>query len=84
MIKEHWGSFPHNKSHYGRQKTERKFYDNPDLNIKILYDLCEDYYQEKTGKIFRSNTIHIFSVIPVNIHLGPQKQMCATFAQNIV
>lgn len=50
MIKEHWNSFPSKKSHYGRKKSERKFFDNPELNITILYSLFKEHYKEKTGQ----------------------------------
>lgn len=50
MVKEHWASFPSKSSHYSYNKTNKKYYDNPDLNISILYDLFKEYYKQKTQK----------------------------------
>lgn len=50
MIKNHWDSFPSKGSHYSHKKTNRKYFDNPDLNVKILYDLFKENYKTKTGK----------------------------------
>lgn len=49
MVKDHWASFPSKGSHYSHKKTNRKYFDNPDLNVTILYDLFKDYYKDKTG-----------------------------------
>ncbi|KAJ4451884.1 hypothetical protein ANN_03362 [Periplaneta americana] len=37
------------KSHYCQHKSNFEYFDNPDLNIKILFELFCDYYKEKTG-----------------------------------
>lgn len=50
MVKEHWASFPSKTSHYSYKKTNKKYFDNPDLNISILYDLFKEYYKQKTKK----------------------------------
>lgn len=71
MVKEHWATFPNRKSHYSHQKSERKFFDNPELNVTILYNLFKEYYAEKTGKaltmkystyhqFFRKNSEYLF------------------------
>nr|XP_046489084.1 uncharacterized protein LOC124222307 [Neodiprion pinetum]XP_046489088.1 uncharacterized protein LOC124222310 [Neodiprion pinetum] len=33
LVKEHWSTLPNKKSHYGSSKTERKYFENPDLNV---------------------------------------------------
>lgn len=62
MIKDHWASIPHKKSHYNYNKTNRKYFDHPDLNVKILYNLFKEYYKEKTGHdvSLKYNTYHKF------------------------
>ena len=62
MAEDHWASFPHKQSHYGRKKNERKFFDNPDLKVKILYSLFKEYYKQKTGTdlSMKYNTYHKF------------------------
>lgn len=51
MVKEHWSSFPSKTSHYSFKKTKRRYFDNPDLNITILYDLFKEHYKKKPEKI---------------------------------
>lgn len=50
LVKEHWESLPHKKSHYGAQKTEKKFFVNCDLTIKEIYDLFMKFYKVRTKK----------------------------------
>lgn len=50
MIEDHWASFPSKKSHYCAKKTEKKYFDNPDLNVKVLYELFKEDFKNKTGK----------------------------------
>ena len=50
LIQEHCLSIPHNESHYSREKSSLTYFENPDLNISILYKLFLEFYAEKTGK----------------------------------
>lgn len=50
MIEEHWSLIPHKKSHYCRKKTERKYFSNPNLSVRVLYALFKDHYFEKKKK----------------------------------
>lgn len=50
MIEKHWDSFPSKKSHYSAKKTEKKYFDNPDLNVKILYELFKEDFKLKTKR----------------------------------
>ncbi|XP_046471097.1 uncharacterized protein [Neodiprion pinetum] len=50
LVKEHWSTFPNKKSHYGSSKTERKYFENPDLNVKKMFHAFQEYYFDKTGK----------------------------------
>lgn len=49
LMASHLHSIPHKKSHYCQHKTETKYFDNPNLNVKKLHELFRVYYQEKTG-----------------------------------
>lgn len=62
IIKEHWATFSHKKSHYWHKKTEKKFYDNVDLNVKILHELFKEYSELKTGEkcTMKFKTYHKF------------------------
>lgn len=62
IVKEHWDTIPSKKSHYCYNKTERKYFDHPDLNVKILHIMFKQYYKEKTGKdsLLKYNTYHKF------------------------
>lgn len=59
MIKEHWSKIPNKKSHYGRV-SQRKYFENPDLNVKKLYKSFQQYYFEhtKTPLKMKYNTYH--------------------------
>ena len=67
LVKEHWLSISHKKSHYNGKKAERKFFVNSDLTVKKLHTLFLEFYKQKTGedcklkykayhKVFRSNS----------------------------
>lgn len=62
MVKDHWASIPHKKSHYCYNKTQKKYFEYSDLNVKILHNLFQDYYKEKTGcnTTLKYNTYHTF------------------------
>lgn len=42
-------SIPHKPSHYTYVKSNRLYFENPALSIKIIYNLFQDYYKEKSG-----------------------------------
>lgn len=52
MLKHHWASIPHKKSHYSANKTQKKYFNNPILSVRILFDSFKGYYFEKTKKKF--------------------------------
>ena len=67
IVKEHWSSISHKKSHYNGKKTERKFFVNSNLTVKQLHTSFLEFYKQKTGedcklkyktyhKFFRSNS----------------------------
>lgn len=71
MVKDHWASIPSKGSHYSHKKTNRKYFENPDLNVTILHDLFKEYYKTKTGKdltlscnsyfqFFQKNSVYSF------------------------
>lgn len=54
-FEQHLRSLPHSNSHYSLKKTKKLYFDNPNLNVKILYNLFKEYYFEKTGQILTIN-----------------------------
>jgi hypothetical protein len=70
MVKTHWGLYPHKETHYGR-KSSRKYFENPCLNVKILYEGFKEYYFDEIGfhlkmkyctyhRYFRENSVYSF------------------------
>ncbi|XP_043464094.1 uncharacterized protein LOC122507356 [Leptopilina heterotoma] len=59
MIQEHWATFPSENSHYGRANN-RKYFENPDLNVQKLYISFKEYYfnQKKSTLEMSYNTYH--------------------------
>ncbi|KAJ4429320.1 hypothetical protein ANN_26324 [Periplaneta americana] len=49
LLQSHLQSISHTKSHYCQHKSNFEYFDNSDLNIKILFELLCDYYKEKIG-----------------------------------
>lgn len=62
MVKTHWNLFPWKTSHYGQKKTQRKYFDNPDLNVVKLYRSFQQHYFEERGESLkmRYETYHRF------------------------
>lgn len=46
----HLQTIPHKKSHYGQQKSERLYFENPNLTVVELFRLFQSYFLETTGK----------------------------------
>lgn len=49
-IEEHWSLFPNKESHYCRSHTRRKYFENPDLNVKKLFTAFQQHYFDTAGK----------------------------------
>lgn len=49
LIREHCESFPHTESHYASEKTNLKYFENPELNISRLYESFLNFYESRTG-----------------------------------
>lgn len=49
LLKSHLETIPSKKSHYSQHKSELKYFENPELNIKKLYELFIEYYKGKAG-----------------------------------
>jgi hypothetical protein len=50
LVKEHLDTIPHKNSHYGMNKSKKKYFDNPELTVVKLFDLFTEYYLIKTGE----------------------------------
>lgn len=49
LIERHCESIPNSESHYRREHSNLKYFDNSDLNLEKLYMLFLDYYYAETG-----------------------------------
>ncbi|KAJ8881300.1 hypothetical protein PR048_017781 [Dryococelus australis] len=58
MVTEYWDTFPSKNSHYGRSKSERKYFDGPTLNVIKMHksfqhfrlprtDVCDFFWESK-------------------------------------
>lgn len=43
-------SLPHKRSHYSRRDSDLFYFENSDLNLRVLYSLFDDYFQSVTGE----------------------------------
>jgi hypothetical protein len=86
MVTTHWGLYPHKETHYGR-KSNRKYFENPCLNVKILYEGFKEYYFDEIGfhlkmkyctyhRYFRENSVYSFR--------QPRTDVCDFCAQSKV
>jgi hypothetical protein len=46
----HLQTLPHNKSHNGQQKSERFYFENPNLTVVEFFRLFQSYFLKNTGK----------------------------------
>lgn len=46
---DHLKSIPNKPAHYSYVKSNRLYFQNPDLNIKKIFTLFQDYFKEHTG-----------------------------------
>lgn len=62
LVKEHWALLPSKQSHYGKRKSERKYFDDPSLSVLKLYRVFQQYHFEKTGMVLKVkySTYHRF------------------------
>lgn len=49
LIHQHCELIPHSQSHYSAEKSKLHYFDDPELNLNILYELFLDYYTSVTG-----------------------------------
>lgn len=49
MVEDHWESIPNTPSHYCAEKSKLRYFDNPDLDIKTLFEQFKIYFKDKTG-----------------------------------
>lgn len=48
MVKEHLNTIPSHKSHYSGNKSSLSYFDNPNMNVKVLFNMFSEYFFEKT------------------------------------
>lgn len=47
LVRQHLESIPHKQSHYKLKRTNLKYFQNPNLTIKSLYESFLEFYEEK-------------------------------------
>lgn len=62
VMTQHLESIPSDLSHYSAHKTTFKYFENPDLNVKILYEKFKDFYNEKTNTALRMSYVKYFKL----------------------
>ncbi|XP_026677517.1 uncharacterized protein LOC113466379 [Diaphorina citri] len=50
LVQVHWASIPHTESHYSSAKSSKKYFVNPELNVKKVYKLFQKYYESVNGR----------------------------------
>lgn len=50
LLKAHLTSIPSKKSHYSIHKSQMNYFENSELNIKKLFLLFQEFYEENTGE----------------------------------
>lgn len=71
MVEQHWAMLPHKTTHYCLNSTSRNYFNNPELNVRILFYLFCDHFKKETGNVvkmkyatyhryFRENSIFSF------------------------
>lgn len=60
LMKTHLESIPHSLSHYSGNKTSLKYFDNPNLNIKTLYTMFQEFFRAKINENLKKSYPHYF------------------------
>lgn len=79
LMKIHLESIPHSQSHYSGNKTSLKYFDNPELNIKSLYIMFQDFYKSKTNENLKMGYNHYFKMFKSKFDYGvvkPKSDVC--------
>jgi len=51
MVGQHW--LPHKTTHYCPNSSFRNYFDNPELNVRILFDLFCNHFKKETSNNFK-------------------------------
>jgi hypothetical protein len=70
---------PHSTSHYSYSRTQRKYFSNPQLNMRILWETFIDYYEAVSGKLlsiaFKSFERYFVTHLPFGFR-RPRSDVC--------
>ncbi|KYM94002.1 hypothetical protein ALC62_15384 [Cyphomyrmex costatus] len=78
LAAEHLKTFPSRKSHYAREKSDRRFFENPCLNVTMLFTYFKEYYKKQTSKtlnISYTSYYHFFKSYKYSFSL-PKTDVC--------
>lgn len=87
MAKSHLATIPSRESHYSRNKSKKRYFENPNLNTKKLYDDFVNYYRLNTGKPLKLHykTYHQFFLHKMNYgFIVPRTDMCDYCSESLV
>lgn len=79
MLQEHLQTLPHKKSHYCVGKTNKLYFDDPGLNIRILYNMFADYFKQKTSTSLKMKYSTYFKYFSQKTNFAfrrPQTDVC--------
>lgn len=88
IVKIHLQTIPSRESHYSRDKSKKRYFENPNLSPKKLYDLFKGFYRERTGENLKNlhyTTYHKFFLHKMNYGFTiPRTDVCDFCSQCIV
>lgn len=86
LMKEHFQSIPSHESHYSGNKTTLKYFDNPDITIKALYEQFTIFFRVKTKRNLKMSYEHYFKLYKSQSEYSigtPKSDVCNTCAEFI-
>lgn len=79
LMKDHLESIPSEPSHYSSHKTNLHYFDNPDLNVKVIFEKFKEFYKEKTNKNLKMTYVTYFKLFKEKFRYGfrrPKTDIC--------
>lgn len=79
VMKAHLQLIPSDFSHYCAHKTNLKYFENPELTVKSLFDMFKIYYQETTNRPLKLSYEHYRKLFKSHFKYGftrPKTDIC--------
>ena len=78
LMKEHLALIPSRKSHYST-RTNLNYFENPELNVKKLFELFQNYYERQTNTPLKMGYHSYFKIFRTEFSYGfrrPKTDVC--------